>query len=378
VFETVAESSVRLCGADRAFIFRLDGEVLRMVAAFNAPQAVKEYITQNPPRPGRSSATSRAAIERRTVYVPDALTDPEYSYAAKDVGKLRTIVAVPILKGDDLLGVMTIYHLEVVRPFTDKQIALVETFADQAAIAIDNVRLLDALRHRTDELGRSVGELRALGEVSQAVNSTLDLETVLSTIVAKAVQLSGTEAGAIYGYDEQALEFRLRATYGMDEGLIDALTQRHIGLDDPNVASALAQREPTQIADLRTEAPSELNDIILRAGYRARMVAPLMRGEEIVGTLVVRRRTPGEFAKNTVDLIKTFAAQSALAIQNARLFHEIEDKSRQLEVASQHKPDTSHALDGEEQTARAVRCDGYVPEPYSPRQLLAKVYQYLT
>jgi signal transduction histidine kinase len=169
------------------------------------------------------------------------------------------------------------------------------------------------------------------------VNSTLDLKTVLSTIVGKAVQLSGTEAGAIYGYDEQAHEFRLRATYGMDQALIDALTQRHIGLDEPNVAAALTQREPTQVADLREEAASELNEIILRAGYRARMVAPLLRGEDIVGMLVVRRRTPGEFPQNTVDIIKTFAAQSALAIQNARLFHEIEDKSRQLEEASEHK-----------------------------------------
>jgi signal transduction histidine kinase len=337
VFETVAESSVRLCGADRAFIFRFDGELLRMVVAFNAPQGLKDFISQNPIRPGRYSASGRAALERRTIHIPDALADPEYSYLSKDAEAVRTVLSVPILKGDDLLGVVGIYTLEGVRPFTDKQIALVETFADQAAIAIDNVRLLDALRHRTDELGRSVGELRALGEVSQAVNSTLDLETVLSTIVAKAVQLSGTEAGAIYGYDEQARELRLRATYGMDQELIDALTQRHIGLDDSNVVSALAQREPTQIADLRKETVSELNDIILRAGYRALMVAPLLRGEDLVGTLVVRRRTPGEFAKNTTDIIKTFAAQSALAIQNARLFHEIEDKSRQLEEASQHK-----------------------------------------
>jgi GAF domain-containing protein len=337
VFETVVESSVRLCGAARALIYRFDGEVLRLVATFNAPKKLKDFLSQNPIRPGRYSTSARAALERRTVHIPDVLADAEHTYGTKNIEKLRTALAVPILKGEDLLGVLTIYHLEEVRPFTDKQIALVETFADQAAIAIDNVRLLDELRDRTDELGRSVSELTALGEVSQAVNSTLDLETVLSTIVAKAVQLSGTEAGAIYGYDEQAREFRLRATYGMDQGLIDALMQRHIGLDDPNVASALAQREPTQIADLRKEAPSELNDIILRAGYRARMIAPLMRGEEIVGTLVVRRRTPGEFAKNTVDLIKTFAAQSALAIQNARLFHEIEDKSRQLEEASQHK-----------------------------------------
>ena len=337
VFETVVESSVRLCGADRAFIYRLDGELLRIAVAFNAPQELKDFVSQNPFGPGRHTAAGRAALERRTIHIHDVRADPEYTYGAKDAEEIRTVLGVPILKGDDLLGVMMIYHLEGVRPFTEKQIALVETFADQAAIAIDNVRLLDALRHRTDELGRSVGELQALGEVSQAVNSTLDLETVLSTIVAKAVQLSGTETGAIYGYDEQAREFRLRATYGMDQGLIDALMQRHIGLDEPNIASAFAQREPTQVADLREEAVSDLNEIILRAGYRARMVAPLLGGEDIVGMLVVRRRTPGEFAKNTVDLIKTFAAQSALAIQNARLFHEIEDKSRQLAEASQHK-----------------------------------------
>jgi signal transduction histidine kinase/putative methionine-R-sulfoxide reductase with GAF domain len=339
VFETVAESSVRLCGADRAFIFRFDGEMLRMVVALNASQERREFVERNPIRPGRHAAAARAALERRTIHIPDVQADPEFTYVSKDFSKekVRTVLAVPILKSDDLLGVLLIYHLNEVRLFTNKQIALVETFADQAAIAIENVRLLDALRHRTDELGRSVSELQALGEVSQAVNSTLDLETVLSTIVAKAVQLSGTEAGAIYGYDEPAHELRLRATYGMDRGLIEALSQRHIGLDDPTVAEVFAQREPTQVADLREEPASDINEITLRAGYRARMAAPLIRGEGIVGMLVVRRRAPGEFAKNIVDIIKTFAAQSALAIQNARLFHEIEDKSRQLEVASQHK-----------------------------------------
>jgi signal transduction histidine kinase len=310
---------------------------IRARPTFNVSRELREFVERNPIRLDRHSAAGRAALERQTIHIPDVSADPEYTYGSKDIQKLRTILTVPILKGDDLLGVLLVYHLEEIRPFTDKQIALVETFADQAAIAIDNVRLLDALRHRTDELGRSVSELQALGEVSQAVNSTLDLETVLSTIVAKAVQLSGTETGAIYGFDEQAREFRLRATYGMDQGLIDALTQRHIGLEDPNVAPAFAQREPIQVADLRDEPASILNEIILRAGYRARMVAALLRGEDIVGMLVVRRRTPGEFAKNTVDLITTFAAQSALAIQNARLFHEIEDKSRQLEEASQHK-----------------------------------------
>jgi GAF domain-containing protein len=135
---------------------------------------------------------------------------------------------VPILKSDDLAGVIVIYHQEV-RPFTDNQIALVETFADQAAIAIENVRLLDELRQRTDELGRSVEELRALGEVSQAVNSTLDLETVLTTIVSRAVQLSRTDAGAIYVFDDERQEFRLHATFGMSETMIAAITDQRIG-----------------------------------------------------------------------------------------------------------------------------------------------------
>ena len=218
-------------------------------------------------------------------------------------------------------------------PFTGKQIELAETFADQAAIAIENVRLLDVLRHRTDELGRSVEELRALGEVSQAVNSTLDLETVLSTIVAKAVQLSGTEAGAIYVFNKVQHELHLRATYGMDQELIDALARQRIGLDETTVARALAEGDPVQIADLKQQPSSAVYEIILHAGFRAVLVAPLLRGEEIVGLLVVRRRTPGAFPQNTVDLIKTFAAQSAVAIENARLFQNIEASLRDLRTA---------------------------------------------
>ena len=243
IFGTVAESSVRLCGADRAFIFRFDGDLLRMEVAHNASVELAEWVANHPIKQGRHSSTAGAALERRTIYILDVFADPEYTYGAKDVEAYRTVLSVPILKGDDLLGVITIYRLEV-RPFTDKQIALVETFADQAAIAIENVRLLDELRQRTHELGRSVEELRALGEVSQAVNSTLELETVLSTIVANAVQLSSTEAGAIYVFDDRQREFHLRATYGMDEELIDALTQQRISLDEPNVAQALVRPEP--------------------------------------------------------------------------------------------------------------------------------------
>src|SRR4029079_18991891 len=148
-----------------------------------------------PFRPPPESPTARMIETQSVTQIADLATDP--AYAARDpafvdgveVGGIRTLLSVPMLKEDKLVGAFTLYRQEV-RPFTDKQIELVQNFANQAVIAIENARLLTELRQRTDELGRSVGELRALGEVSQTVNSTLDLETVLNTIVAKAVQLS--------------------------------------------------------------------------------------------------------------------------------------------------------------------------------------------
>src|SRR6202011_716673 len=177
---------------------------------------------------------------------------------------------------------------------------------------------------------QSVEELGALGEVSQAINSTLDVETVLTTIVAKAVQLSGTEAGAIYTFDESLQEFRLRATHGMDEAMIAAIRDRRIGAGETAIGKAAAQRAPIQIADALKDTSLVL-DVVVQAGFRALLIVPLLRPDQIVGALVVRRKQPGEFPKHTVDLLETFADQSVLAIQNARLFREIEDKSRQLE-----------------------------------------------
>ena len=168
VFETVAESSVKLCGADRAIIMRFDGELLRLALAFNVSPDHQDFVERNPIRPGRNSAAARAALERRTIHIPDVRADPEHAYGAKDVEALRTILGVPILKGDDLLGVLIVYHLEV-RPFTDRQIALLETFADQAAIAIENVRLLDELRQRTDDLSESLERQTATSDVLRVI-----------------------------------------------------------------------------------------------------------------------------------------------------------------------------------------------------------------
>jgi GAF domain-containing protein len=331
VLDTLVGSAAQLCEADMAGITRqISDKRHRLVASYGYSPEFSNYMARNDIPSGRGSISGRVMLEGRLVHVSDVGGDPEYQVKeAAKLGGISTMLGVPLLRDGSPIGVMVLQRRARL-PFTDKQIELVETFADQAAIAIENVRLLDTLRQRTDELGRSVGELQALGEVSQAVNSTLDLETVLSTIVAKAVQLSGTEAGAIYVFDDGQREFHLRATYGMDQELINALTHQRIGLSEPNVAQALAQGEPVQVADLREGAPSAASEVIQRAGFRALLVAPLVRGEDVVGMLVVRRRTPGAFGQNTVDLMKTFAAQSVLAIQNARLFENVETRTGEL------------------------------------------------
>ncbi|HEX2354641.1 MAG TPA: histidine kinase dimerization/phospho-acceptor domain-containing protein, partial [Xanthobacteraceae bacterium] len=198
-------------------------------------------------------------------------------------------------------------------------------------------RLEQQVKERTAELAQSVEELRALGEVSQAVNSTVNLETVLTTIVAKATQLSNTEAGAIYVFDDAAQEFRLRATYGMDDKIVDEIKKRHIRIGETAIGVAAERRMPVQIPDIQNDPASIVLDVIVRAGFRAWLTVPLLGADRVVGALVVRRKAPGEFPKHSVDLLQTFAAQSVLAIQNANLFTEVEEKSRQLEIASQHK-----------------------------------------
>jgi signal transduction histidine kinase/CheY-like chemotaxis protein len=332
VLDVLVESATRLCDADMAAIVRQKGSTYQHAATYGMPPEFDAFMAGRPISLGRETVTGRAVLECKAIHIPDVLADPDYAMTdTQRVGGYRAIVGVPLLRNGHPIGVIVLMRREP-RPFTDKQIELVTTFADQAVIAIENVRLFDEVQARTRELSQSVGELRALGEVTQAVTSTLDLETVLTTIVAKATPLSGTEAGAIYVFDEAQREFRLRATYGMSEELIAAITDQHAALSNA-VSEAAEQGEPVQVADLQNEPPSMVNDIIMKAGYRARLLVPLIRSGQTVGALVVRRLQPGEFPKSTIELVKTFAAQSVLAIQNARLFSEIEVKSRQLAAA---------------------------------------------
>ena len=219
VLDTLVELATRLCEAKDAFIFLRDGDLFRVAARYGFAPESQEYLEQHPIAVDRGSVVGRTALEAKVIHIPDVLVDPEYTTRdAQEIMGFRAALGAPLLREGNVVGVIFVGRA-VPRPFTSKHIELVTTFADQAVIAIENVRLFEEVQSRTRELSQSVEELRALGEVSQAINSTLDVEAVLTTIVAKAVQLSGTEAGTIYTFDESGQEFHLRATHGMDEAM---------------------------------------------------------------------------------------------------------------------------------------------------------------
>ena len=280
-------------------------------------------------------APLRASIERLGLLLLSGLMLASFGglfLARRMVGPIQVLQAGAARIGSGDLG------QRIAVKTGDELEALADQFNDMAGQLQESYADLERkVELRTHELAKSVGELRALGEVSQVVNSTLELESVLNTIVAKAVQLSGTDAGAIYVTDQQHNELRLRATHGMSDAMIAALTERGVGFSERPAAEAIRKRVPVQIADLREIAPSPVQEIILQAGYRALLVVPLLSPDGIVGMLVVRRREPGAFPQSTIDLLQTFAAQSVVAIENARLFSEVEEKGQQLAIASQHK-----------------------------------------
>ena len=339
VLDTLVESATRLCGADKGVIFRRDGDLYLLATDHGMSPEHRDLVRRNPVLLGRGTIVGRTALERRTIHFADILEDPEFEWAeAQRVARFRTCLGVPMLREGAPIGVIYLWREEV-RPFTDKQIELVTTFADQAVIAIENVRLLNELQARTAQLSRSVEELTALGEVGRALSSTLDLETVLNTIVARANQLAGTDACSVYEYDAEAEEFHLRATHNLDEEVVAVARRTPIRKGEGVQGRMAVTREPVQIPDISREDAyrGPLRDVLLRTGTHALLAVPLLREDHLVGGLTVNRKTPGEFSPEIVELLKTFATQSALAIQNARLFREIEAKSRELEIASQHK-----------------------------------------
>ena len=335
VFDAVAASAVRLCDAGSATILIRDDDAVLPRAVFGpleAPTGQRQVLT-------RGWVTGRAVLEGRTIHVADlsAVPDDEYPEGkemALRYGHRATLV-VPLLRERIAIGAILVRRTEA-RSFSDKQVALLQTFADQAVIAIENVRLFTELQQRTQDLSQSLGEVRALSEVTQAVGSSLDLRQVLDTIMRNAVTLAGCDACAVFEYQPGGRGVTGVASHNLSASFLETIESMAIDQARGVIRRASDLGRPFQYSDLADAPDFALADATLHEGFRALLVIP-MGSAGVTRGLILYRRTPGAFAERTVELLTALANQSRIAIENARLFQEIEEKGRQLEVANQHK-----------------------------------------
>lgn len=339
--DILAEHAARLCGAASCLIFTLENGTYQLAADYRVPASFRALLQDRPIRPGRETMVGRTALERRPVHIPDVLADPEYRWgeAQRAVG-YRSVLGVPLLCESASVGVIVIHRIEV-RPFTHKEIEVLTSFAGQAVVAIEKIRLFRELRVRTDELAQSVDELRALAQTTQAVNSSLNRERVLSAIAEHACRLCQADAGLITEFVEPAGEFRPVATWNVRPELVRKVLASPPTWGRGVTGRSAATRGAVQIPDVRAENGYPWREAIAGEGYRALLSVPLLRDERIIGTIAVARKAAGALAERFVDLLTTFANQASIALEHARLYQQLQEKATQLEVVSGHK---SHFL----------------------------------
>jgi signal transduction histidine kinase len=330
VLKTLTESAAKVCGADKGVIFQQDGELYQFGANYGFSREAEEYALEHPIRPDRGSIVGRVALEGIAIHLPDVLADPEYRATGyQKVFGYRTNLGVPLLREGTTIGVFSLTRDEV-KPFTEKQVELATTFADQAVIAIENARLLNELR-------QSLQQQTATADVLKTISrSTFDLQTVLDTLVQSAARLC--EADNSFLFQRQGSNFTWSAGYGYSPAYLNYWKERVVLSERGTaVGRAVVEGKIIHIPDVLEDKEYTNWDSQRIGGYRSVLGVPLLREGLPIGVIGLTRNKPQAFSEQHIELLQTFADQAAIAIENVRLFDEIQDKSRQLEVASQHK-----------------------------------------
>jgi signal transduction histidine kinase/ActR/RegA family two-component response regulator len=339
VLATVAESAQRLCRCQGVQIYLLHGDEFELAATVGLSPELEHYVAQHPLRRDRDSIAGRVALDRRIHQVTDVLTDPEYGRRdVQQIAGYRTLISAPLIIDDEVVGAISLWRTKV-EPFDEPTTTMLRAFAAQAAAAVRNVHLVRALEARRLELARKVEQLQALSEVGETVSSTLVLDDVLFKIILNAVRFAECDGGSIMEYVEVERCFLARTTYPASPDLLAGLRRLRIELDETLVGMAAREGRPIGIPDIALVERDVHLQLLFEDGWRSVLAVPVLRGGQIIGAMVVRRKTPGEFTNEVKEFMETFAGQSALAVFNARVFRELERKTAELQVASQHKSD---------------------------------------
>jgi signal transduction histidine kinase/ActR/RegA family two-component response regulator len=336
VLTAIVESARRLCRSDAAHLYRLQNGVYELIMSSGLSRESIAFMDEHPMPLDRDTLIGRVGLDRRTQQIPDVLADPEYGYDLQQIAGYRTLMGAPMLVDGEVVGALNVWRTEV-HPFEAREMAIVTAFAGQAAMAVHGVTLVQELEARSAELAKNVERLEALREVGEAVSSSLDVDHVLSTIAMHAVALSGTDGGSIMEYSDHDRCFMVRSVHRTDPAVVERLRSIRIDLDETLVGRAAKQRHPIAVPDLDKVRLDPHTQILYDDGWRSLVAVPMLREDQIVGSLIVRRKRTGHFSEETLDLLETFASQSALALLNARLFRELEEQSVELELASTHK-----------------------------------------
>src|SRR5262249_55201903 len=336
----LAESATRLCEAERTAILLRDGDVYRIAARYRFPPELEEYVKQHPLSPGRESLTGRVALEGRAVHIPDVLADPEYTYLeVQRLGGFRAMLGVPLLRDGTCIGVM-IVNRTTPQPFTAKQIELATTFADQAVIAIGNVRLFDEVQARSRELAESLEQQTATSEVLGVISgSPGELGLVFETMLANATRLCEANFGMLYRYDGHA--FRAEAVQNVPSAFADYQRQKNMPADPRTALGRLAEtKQPVHIVDVTAEqayAAREASRVatVELGGARTLVVVPMLKEDALIGAISIYRQEVRPFTDKQIALVTSFAKQAVIAIENARLLTELRGSLEQQTAAAE-------------------------------------------
>jgi two-component system NtrC family sensor kinase len=362
VLDTLAESAARLCDADHAWLFRREGESYRWAASYGHSkeehERIKQHMLTRQITPGRGTLIGRTVLEGKPVQIADVLADPEYTQnPAQKIAQYRTLLGAPLLREGVPIGAIGLQRTDV-RPFTDKQIELLETFADQAVIAIENVRLFDEVQGRTRELSESLEQQTATSEVLQVISSSPgELEPVFRAMLENATRICDAKFGALYTYDGNG--FHAEAFHNAPSAFVEARTREPVIRPPPEtpLGRVASTKRVAQVADITATRPYIEGDPFVvaaaeLAGYRTVISVPMLKEDELIGAINFTRQEVRPFTDKQIELVSNFAKQAVIAIENTRLLNELRESLQQqtatadvLKVISRSTFDLQTVLD---------------------------------